>query len=448
MKHIIMPIMLVCLFSIQFCSQLFAQNDLERSNITQIGHWYETGERANKVFISDHYAYVTAGFSGLHILDISGPGSPQRIGACAFPEPARDVYVEGGYAYVTSGDWGVNRGGTKGLYIIDIRTPENPLITGFFKMNNAGLGLTVANNIAYVAEYWSGLLLIDISNPSSPQRISTIGMRHAEDVDVIGKYCYVLDRSSTDVGLRKVDISNPHSPLKVGYIECEGRRLYISDDYIYTIDSCIGVCSSRARLEIFSLDDETFGQQVGLFSLDAHPYDVFVSGHYAYIATNHGLQLIDTSMPSECQKVGYFETPSIEFSDGPCGGVAFSNDLIYLAAGGSGVYVLQNDLLTDINDNADQHLKDFCLMQNYPNPFNPTTDIDYDLPKAGHVRVAIYDALGRRIRTLVDIREQAGRFNISWDGKEERGMPVPGGLYFCHMQAGEFREVIKMLLVR
>lgn len=90
----------------------------------------------------------------------------------------------------------------------------------------------------------------------------------------------------------------------------------------------------------------------------------------------------------------------------------------------------------------------FSLAQNYPNPFNPSTSIHYDLPKAGHVRLVIYDVLGRRICTLVDRREPAGRLQTSWDGLDERGVPVAGGLYFCRMQAGEFSSVIKMVFVK
>jgi predicted outer membrane repeat protein len=99
-------------------------------------------------------------------------------------------------------------------------------------------------------------------------------------------------------------------------------------------------------------------------------------------------------------------------------------------------------------DDVTHFPKSFALRQNYPNPFNPNTTIEYDVPTAAHVRLAIFDILGRRTRILVDKQEQAGRFHISWEGYDERGMPVAGGLYFCRMQAGEFSTVIKMVLVR
>ena len=90
----------------------------------------------------------------------------------------------------------------------------------------------------------------------------------------------------------------------------------------------------------------------------------------------------------------------------------------------------------------------YTLSQNYPNPFNPATTIKYDLPKPGHVRLAIYDLLGRHIRTLVDTKQPAGHFQTSWDGTDERNMPVAAGVYFCRMEAKDFVKVIKLALVK
>ena len=90
----------------------------------------------------------------------------------------------------------------------------------------------------------------------------------------------------------------------------------------------------------------------------------------------------------------------------------------------------------------------YSLAQNTPNPFNPSTTIAYDLPKNGHVHLVIYDLLGRHIKALVDEHKPAGSFRITWDGRDENGLPVAGGLYFCRLQAGEYEKVVKMVLVR
>ena len=92
--------------------------------------------------------------------------------------------------------------------------------------------------------------------------------------------------------------------------------------------------------------------------------------------------------------------------------------------------------------------KVYKLAQNYPNPFNPTTTIEYALPKAGHVRIEIYDILGRRIKPLVNINQPVGRYQTFWDGMDENNIPVAAGVYFYKMQAGDFVEVNKLVLVR
>jgi len=90
----------------------------------------------------------------------------------------------------------------------------------------------------------------------------------------------------------------------------------------------------------------------------------------------------------------------------------------------------------------------FELHQNYPNPFNPETEISYTLLKDSRVKLDIYNLLGQRIRTLVDEYQEAGDRSVSWDGKDERGREVTSGIYLYRLQAGEYSEVRKMVLVK
>jgi len=90
----------------------------------------------------------------------------------------------------------------------------------------------------------------------------------------------------------------------------------------------------------------------------------------------------------------------------------------------------------------------FSLRQNYPNPFNPQTTIEYELPKSAHVRLIIYNELGRHIRTLVNSRLSAGRFQTLWDGTDEHNNSVAAGVYFCHLQTEGATTLIKLVLVK
>jgi hypothetical protein len=91
---------------------------------------------------------------------------------------------------------------------------------------------------------------------------------------------------------------------------------------------------------------------------------------------------------------------------------------------------------------------EFALHQNYPNPFNPLTQIKYDLPEDAVVSVNIFDLMGRNIKTLMSSQQSAGYHSIKWDATNNYGETVSAGMYLYIIQAGEFRQTKKMLLLK
>lgn len=75
------------------------------------------------------------------------------------------------------------------------------------------------------------------------------------------------------------------------------------------------------------------------------------------------------------------------------------------------------------------------LLWSYPNPCDSATTLAFCLPRRGVARLAVYDVTGRLVRTLVDGAREAGSHSISWDARDDRGLPVAGGAYFCHLAA-------------
>ena len=100
------------------------------------------------------------------------------------------------------------------------------------------------------------------------------------------------------------------------------------------------------------------------------------------------------------------------------------------------------------NDESNQLPTAFNLYNNYPNPFNPTTQIRYNLSEDAMVSITIYDIMGRSIRSLVNSKQTAGYRSIRWDGKNNLGDPVSAGMYIYTIQAGEFRQTKKMVLLK
>ncbi|UCE17116.1 MAG: T9SS type A sorting domain-containing protein [Gemmatimonadota bacterium] len=91
---------------------------------------------------------------------------------------------------------------------------------------------------------------------------------------------------------------------------------------------------------------------------------------------------------------------------------------------------------------------EYGLVQNYPNPFNPETVIAYQLPEESHVTLTVYNVLGQEIRRLTDERQSGGFYQIVWDGKNEFGKDVSTGVYFYRLQAGGFKSVKKMMMLK
>ena len=89
-----------------------------------------------------------------------------------------------------------------------------------------------------------------------------------------------------------------------------------------------------------------------------------------------------------------------------------------------------------------------ALAQNYPNPFNPMTTIQYSLPRAGRVRLSVYDVRGRLVKTLVNGVVIAGRHEEVWQADDDSGRPVASGIYLYRLQTSYESRTMKMAVIR
>jgi len=92
--------------------------------------------------------------------------------------------------------------------------------------------------------------------------------------------------------------------------------------------------------------------------------------------------------------------------------------------------------------------QEYVLQQNYPNPFNPTTQIRYELPKAGQVTLSIYNSIGQEVRRLVEREQSAGYHLVTWNGRDQHGKAVPSGVYHYRLQVGDYVVTKKMIMAK
>tara|TARA_B100000586_G_scaffold199849_1_gene148097 strand:- start:691 stop:3738 length:3048 start_codon:yes stop_codon:yes gene_type:complete len=126
-----------------------------------------------------------------------------------------------------------------------------------------------------------------------------------------------------------------------------------------------------------------------------------------------------------------------------------ATDGIEITTSSNGPYTATLDLGFMLGIGEEAGIPDvFALHQNYPNPFNPLTTIMYDVPEQGMVKMEIYDLLGRKVNTLVNHSHKPGYHAVIWNGTNEYGKQLSSGMYFYYIQAGDFRSVKKLMLVK
>jgi hypothetical protein len=90
----------------------------------------------------------------------------------------------------------------------------------------------------------------------------------------------------------------------------------------------------------------------------------------------------------------------------------------------------------------------FALAQARPNPVSGTTEIRYQLPTASPVQIRVYNVAGQVVKTLVDAKQEVGYKSVTWDGRNDHGVPVGSGVYLYRIEAGSFTATGKMVVVR
>ncbi|MBN2029862.1 T9SS type A sorting domain-containing protein [bacterium] len=231
--------------------QIFAISD-----ITTLVGSYNTSGTALNVIVAGDYAYVADANQGLKVLDVSDGTGPTLLGSYTHSSSATDIFVLddwvndvalfGNYVYLTIG--------FKGIIILDISTPASPTFVG--EVSIAGEVYSVALNAmgtyAYVADGIDGLQVVNVSTTSSPFVAATLNTNgQARDVAVTGNYAYVADGT---YGLRVINIFVPTNPQEVAYyntgddaygVIAQDADIYVADnkDGLYILDNLLAHAS-------------------------------------------------------------------------------------------------------------------------------------------------------------------------------------------------------------
>lgn len=161
---------------------------------------------------------------------------------------------------------------------------------------------------------------------------------------------------------------------------------------------------------------------------------------------------VPTGIYYAAMDIGVFYTENfgsnwIELADSLPNSAAMSLDynlqanMIRVATHGRGVWEIGEPI--GIINYSNEIPKEYMLSQNYPNPFNPETIIKYDIVKSGYVKLAVYDILGRELKSIVKQNQQAGTYTVQFDGSG-----LSSGVYFYKLQTEDYTETRKMIITK
>ncbi len=401
--------------------------------------FFPTGGSAQKIDIRGHYAYVASGYSGLWILDISDAHNPVGVANISTGGFTADVEVGDSIVYLVN--WPTQRKeASRGLWVIDVKDPYEPKIlshyTGIvrFSQSRAPNALAKFGNLIFMTQMPSAdndttLEVINVDDPLRPRQIGIF--RSAYRPHYVAIEDSIIYLATTNGGLRIIDVHNPANPIEISSILNLSFAVVPDSPFAFVLrDSIFAIDISNLR--------SPFVVGSAKLKYGVSNMDVTISENYIYWADGE-LGAVDISDPKNPKQTATFS------GNGLGQGVTARGDTILFADRIIGVWILKNELVTSVNMHKKTPLqpKKLELFQNYPNPFNPNTTIRYQLPKAEHVAVGIYDLQGRLVETLVDGEKAAGRYSVTWHAVNQ-----PSGVYFYRIRAGQFTATKKLLLVK
>jgi hypothetical protein len=310
-----------------------------------------------------------------------------------------------------------------GLAALDASTPGVITELGFIDGNFSGKPFALDQNTVAVTD--GNLKILDFTDPVNPFVRSSLPAPSGTIMARHGDLLYLRTTS----GFVCVDISDLDAINQL-WLEpgMSPRHLEFNGD--------LAVVTTNYALQIFDL----VGDPTGPVALSSSiPQEDYTSGTLwveDYLYTSKML-VYDVSVPDLPVFVGRGRGASCTpYLDG---------DLLVT---GAGCYPVQCTVSgVEGEPSLPGPLSKFNLRAS-PNPFNPQTFVSFVMPRAGEVRLAVYDLSGRRVRTLLHGHLDAGPQTVRWDGRDDRGQGQASGVYFSRLEFGVENETAKLVLVR
>jgi hypothetical protein len=418
------------------------------------------------------YAYLAAFGHGLITLDVSDPHAPVPVGTITSIN-ATHVTVEGSYAYVGDDDGQMR--------ILSLANPAAPVLLGSVNVTGQLYEIAVTGSSACLATNM-GLRIVDVSNPAAPALVYNGSSWVAWDLDADGSLVYLTTQSP---GLLVLNITNPAAPVEVGYytlmyynamgLKVVNSIVYLGREYTFETYDC-SACNAPAAVTLTPLNPPVYIPAAGgsfqynttLVNLTPtqQTFDAWIMVRlpnqtwYGPVlgplnltlpggaqVTRRRTQSVPASAPA-----GYF---LYEAHLGDYPNTVWGLDMISIlkntAEGGDGPPIVDWAISGDDFGATEMPLithNSALITSISPNPFNATTAISYELRASSYVKLTVFDINGRDVGArlaspLQDGWQGAGTYKATFDGSK-----LASGVYLARLQAGEFTQTQKVVLLK
>ncbi len=391
----------------------------------------------NTVKVIGDVAYAETDNDGIIVVNLSDKTDPQVIDL-GYTLWGYDVTGDSNTLYAQNGNTVIFYGLSDPLAPVHDWTCQVP-ISSYYHISSYIVydTLLIANYFYGSPNGPAGVIIVGISDRNNIQTLfDGIGHDNSRPLHLDYPRLYV---SSNDNGIVKIyDISDPSDPVQIGELHNSG-----SVNNVYTYENYVYLAGGNNRVYHWNQWNQIIFDRL----LDFRPeFMVAEEGRMFFWGSR------ELRGPAGIQVWDLWQDPvNPVFS-----GYRFDGTLsawrkidvewpyVYIPGGDKGLVVLRYDPPTGIAEEEDK-LPDECgiSITAYPNPFNSSTTIKYTLPEPDHVRIDIFDLLGRKVKTLVEEEKPAGAYMVIFEAYD-----LSSGVYFSRIQAGNEIQTRQMILLK
>lgn len=404
-----------------------------------LSSFFPTGYESIKVIVREGLTYVTSGYGGLWVVDLSDLRRPRRIGHLLTPGYAYDLVLDGtiGYVSINYPSRLIDEDSWNGVLTVDISQPDSMRVLDSIALNSP-FSLSKSGNRLFVTHanlvgpgVDTSLTLLNVEDPSNIEHVSsTVGGLRATEIFSRDSLVFV----ASDSGMRIYDWSDPAHPTLLSTVLTRAVGVSVSGHFAYV----------HRRDSTFVVNIEDPAAPVILGGV-RHPsphgmtgWESLAEGNRVIWATHLKFGMIDVSNANE--PLTLFEDSRASWG----GGIDIAGDTLFVTHPSGGVFFFRyHDGTASAGSNSEHTPRALHLAQNYPNPFNPTTRIRFSVPNRGRLRMEVLNSLGQRVRHVFEGMLEPGEHEVEFDGEG-----LPSGMYFYKLISERSSLVGKMVLIR